>query len=62
MERQMDKKWTKGDQKDNLSFTALVRLKKNLSLTIMINKFNYHAVVHLFSSRLLVNTHKVRKS
>lgn len=24
----------------------------------MINKFNYHAVVHLFSSRLLVNTHK----
>lgn len=28
MERQMDKKWTKGDQKDNLSFTALVRLKK----------------------------------
>lgn len=32
MERQMDKKWTKGDQKDNLSFTAQVRLKKTSAL------------------------------
>lgn len=56
--QKMDKGWSERE----FELYCSGEIKKNLSLTIMINKFNYHAVVHLFSSRLLVNTHKVRKS